>query len=121
MLSKAINPYARPKESRLTPHKRELPPIEDHTGHCRFCDRVHRVNFAVQRGADPTGLEIIGDSVWEITYRCIYPDGVYDDPARFGRFIARSRAEALKALQWQAFGFADKVLVYDISRPYAKG
>jgi hypothetical protein len=111
------NPFARPK---AVPGPPALPEVEDHTGHCARCNRVHEIHFAIQRGAEPKGLETIGNSVWESVYRCVYADGRYDEAARFSRFVALDREAAVRALQWKAFGVAQKVLLYELTQPYAR-
>lgn len=98
------NPYARPKavpgqRVRALPEVVEMPDSD--------------VRFALQRGDDPPGMDVIGDAVWLLVYRCIYPYGVRDEIARFSRVIARSRAEAVRTLQGLMYGFAVRIELYE--------
>lgn len=98
------NPYARPKagpgqRTRPLPEVVEMPDSD--------------VRFALLRGEEPQGLDVIGDVVWLLVYRCIYSHGVRDEIARFSRVIARSRAEAVRTLQGLMYGFAVRIELYE--------
>lgn len=101
------NPYARPAAG-CTRNRAVWPQIEWRPDEC------DKVRFALQRGDDPPGMDVIGGSVWEILYRCIYPHGAFDEIARFRRVVALSLDAAIKALQWLEYGFAEKLILYEV-------
>jgi len=72
------------------------------------------VRFAIQRGDDPPGMDVIGGSVWQLLYRCVYPHGVRDEIARFQRVIAGDRDEAVRVLQGLMYGFAERIELYEV-------
>lgn len=103
------NPYARPKavpgqRVRALPEVVEVPDVD--------------VRFALLRGEEPPGLDVIGGSVWLLVYRCIYRHAARDEIARdeiarFSRVIARSRAEAVRTLQDMMYGWAVRIELYE--------
>lgn len=103
------NPHARPARSRQ-PQPVVLPEVIERP------DDYAGVRFMLQRGEDPPGLDVIGGSVWELVYRCVYTDTVHDEIARYQRVIAADRAGAVRALQWLMYGFARSIVLYD-ARP----
>ena len=102
------NPHARPRCSRRAPVS--LPPVEERP------ESLAGVRFSLQRGDDVPGMAAITGSVWDMTYRCLYPDGVFDQIARFQYVIAASRAEAIEALRTLMFGFANRIVLYEARR-----
>lgn len=109
------NPYARPKARpgqrvRALPEVVEVPDVD--------------VRFALLRGEEPPGLDVIGGSVWLLVYRCIYRHAARDEIARFSRVIARSRAEAVRTLQDMMYGWAVRIELYEamnFKRPDKEG
>jgi hypothetical protein len=105
------NPYARPRSRSLGVANRNLPPVIWATA-----EESDRVRFALQRDADPPGMDVIGGSVWDLTHRCLYGPGHADQVAYFWRTIAPSRDEAVRLLQRRMYGFADSVILYEVTK-----
>lgn len=104
------NEWARPKGGSLRPVVRELPPIV-------WADpAIYDPKFALQRDGDPPGFDAIRASVWQMLHRCIYSAEHRDEVTYFWRTIARDRDEAVLLLQKRMYGFATKVIVYDVTR-----
>ena len=99
------NPYARPKATTLD-RVRPLPEVVR-------CPKAG-VTFALLRGEEPPGMDVIGGAVWQLVYRCVYPHGVRDEIARFSQVIARDEAEAVRALQELMYGFAQRIELYEV-------
>lgn len=99
------NPHARPK-AKPGQRVRPLPAVVR-------CPKAG-VTFALLRGEEPPGMDVIGGAVWQLVYRCVYPHGVRDEIARFSQVIARDEAEAVRALQELMYGFAQRIELYEV-------